>query len=170
MRLLGLYCLGAFALDDDIIELEHIHEFIADLDVIGARGLSGLTDQHDETLHQLAEFQDDLTTIARRREEQAVELGLTATFASESGFDSHVMVPEILRFYLNQYTFDMIPSKVKVGRMLQSGCWCQLLQYSDGRGKPLNQFDQFCQQWHQCKGCLGRECANAASASYKVNN
>ena len=168
MRLFGLYCLGVLALDDDVIELEHIHEYIADSEVIGARGLGNSVEKLDETLHQLAEFQDDLSSIARRREEQAVELGLTATFASESGFDSHVMVPEILRFYLNQYTFDMIPSKVKVGRMLQSGCWCQLLQYKDGRGTPLNQFDQFCKQWHQCKGCLGRECANAASVSYKV--
>ena len=91
-----------------------------------------------------------------------------ATFASESGFDSHVMVPEILRFYLNQYTFDMIPSKVKVGRMLQSGCWCQLLQSKEGRGKPRNQFDSFCQQWQKCKQCLGRDCNNVTNFTYKV--
>ena len=41
------------------------------------RGLGG--DDYSEKLQELSEFQDDLMSIARRREEQAVELGLTVS-------------------------------------------------------------------------------------------
>ena len=58
-------------------------------------------------------IKDNLNLMERRRTEEAVELGITDSFTSESGFDTTTMLPEMLRFYLNEYSFDMIPSKVK---------------------------------------------------------
>ena len=79
--------------------------------------------------------------VARRRKEEAVELGLTDTFTDENGFDTSTMLPEMLRFYFNEYSFDMVPSMTKVKRMLQSGCWCQILKFMKGQGAPSSEFD-----------------------------
>ena len=50
---------------------------IRDFCIKKIRGLGG--DDYSEKLQELSEFQDDLMSIARRREEQAVELGLTVS-------------------------------------------------------------------------------------------
>ena len=98
-----------------------------------------------------------LKIIARRRKEEAVELGLTDTFTDENGFDTSTMLPEMLRFYLNEYSFDMVPSMTKVKRMLQSGCWCQILKFMKGQGAPSSEFDRFCEDWQRCKGCVAND-------------
>ena len=76
MRCFGLF-VAALAqnneTDGDIIVLENIQQYI-DESLIGARGLGG---DDSNKLQELSEFQGDLMSIARRREEQAVELGLT---------------------------------------------------------------------------------------------
>ena len=76
MRYFGLF-VAALAqnneTDGDIIVLEDIQQYI-DESLIGARGLGG---DDSSKLQELSEFQGDLMSIARRREEQAVELGLT---------------------------------------------------------------------------------------------
>ena len=111
-----------------------------------------------------------------------MELGLTDTFTDENGFDTSTMLPEMLRFYLNEYSFDMVPSMTKVKRMLQSGCWCQILKFMKGQGAPSSQFDRFCEDWQRCKGCVANDgCqdhdiyrtnsgkAHASHFPYKVN-
>ena len=86
-----------------------------------------------------------------------MELGLTDTFTDENGFDTSTMLPEMLRFYLNEYSFDMVPSMTKVKRMLQSGCWCQVLKFMKGQGAPSSEFDRFCEDWQRCKGCVAND-------------